>query len=517
MAQVLPRELRLVAPATMPQARSYLFKQQSTLSEYTEGQTIQINIPRLQRSYLTKDSYLKFLIKAPYTPTWRTGKATGVTDHEYYYESAVPIFDTPGAQGLISKIEVYDYLGSTLLESISSYDALVATLQDIHVNGDQKGFHHNVTDGTHGPLLQLDFQQLYNATTPTTLNACFYTSSVQRGDRLGDITIADATTAPASEEVTVYREVAFPLLSFLGDLSNKFVPLHNGFTISITLNTFSKAFGFADVDDGGAVANTSFDTSAVKIQEVNMCCQVLELGPVAESMLLSSTGGQPLVVPAKSFRNFMNTITAGSASHKIDLNLNVASLTNVLFIMRQTSNLTTTPILKKSLSSRCRNYLSSWYFQYGSSILPQTSGISCRGRLGQDIAIKSRASTEAYVELLKSRHRLNVPTHGGCIDLNSFSIDIPTTNGNLLYANGVDTRGMFAAGLDLELVSGRSQEIVSGLNTNGMNTSIQLTFDTTIETGETTANSPEQAQLDVWCEYDSFINVSPGIATTVSF
>ena len=41
---VLPKELRLDAPPTMPQARSYLFRQQSTLQSYGPGSTIQINI-----------------------------------------------------------------------------------------------------------------------------------------------------------------------------------------------------------------------------------------------------------------------------------------------------------------------------------------------------------------------------------------------------------------------------------------------------------------------------------------
>jgi hypothetical protein len=80
-----------------------------------------------------------------------------------------------------------------------------------------------------------------------------------------------------------------------------------------------------------------------------------------------------------------------------------------------------------------------------------------------------------------------------------------------LTADNVYESGKFAAGLDLELVSGRSNDLVCGMNTNGMNTSINLTFDPTKST------DVENCRVDLWAEYDSFINVSPGIATTVSF
>jgi len=46
-----------------------------------------------------------------------------------------------------------------------------------------------------------------------------------------------------------------------------------------------------------------------------------------------------------------------------------------------------------------------------------------------------------------------------------------------------------------------------------MNTSIILTFDpTSVADGKKV-----QARIDLWAEYDSFVNIAPGIATTVSF
>ena len=70
----------------------------------------------------------------------------------------------------------------------------------------------------------------------------------------------------------------------------------------------------------------------------------------------------------------------------------------------------------------------------------------------------------------------------------------------------------FAAGICLELVSGK--DIICGLNTNGMNTSINMIFR---DGDDNLGIAVQQARIDAWCEYDSFINISPGLATTVSF
>lgn len=476
-AQVLPKELRLSAPPTMPQARSYMFKQQSQNASYdpTSGATVQINIPRLQRSYLTKDSYLKFRIKI---------------DNFTIGTSAQGLFlDCPGAFGFINKIEIYDYLGSTLLESTSGHGELVATLMDISSNPSELGFHYNATAGTHNGGILADENVGVTAATKYS----------QYGSTCGQL--LSSTTISSAK----YWEFAIPLFSFLGTLSNKFVPLHNGFTIVLTLNTAPKVMGDA------VAAGTSPSTfpTTYTMSDIYMCCQILELGPVAESMLLNSAGGKPLVIPAKAFRNYNSSISAGVSNFKVDLNLNVASLTNLLWIMREDTycNVAANQHLYKVLSNRIRNTLQSWYFQYGSSILPQTSGISTSSPTGA--TIENGGHDECYLELMKSRHGMNQATFDTSITRKSYIIDAGTAAIAALSGASVTQHGRFAAGLDLELVSGRSQNLICGMNTNGMNTAIYGTFGTPA--------SVVACRIDVWAEYDAFINISPGIATTVSF
>lgn len=551
-AQVLPKELRLSAPPTMPQARSYLFKQQSVLSLYEPGNNnvVTINLPRLQRSYLTKDSYLKFRMGI----SWKNGAEL---DKLITLGSpTAPCFDTPGAFGLFDRIEVYDYLGSTLLESTSGHGQLMALLMDTQSSTDELAFHYATSSGTKGGKStdDLDTKHEYDSMTENITDANWAPSpnpvlkqligsnSGQQFHRIGNI--GGLAVIPPTDPVTTYPtgaignvandgsvagityyEFAIPLFSFLGLLSQKFAPLHNGYTINLTLNSAAVALGFANPYGTTAYLETDVPPVTYQLNNIYLCAQVLELGPVAESMLISSTQGQPFVVPSKAYRNYIGNITQQSSAYRLDLNLNVASLTNILWIMRDTSYLN--DVRYRNLSYRIRNHLQSWFFQYGSTILPQTSGIQCCEPTGVELDQNRGGYNEAYCELMKARHNLNAANFNSNISKRNFWIDkaadgatqdfIGTSVTNRadrvmrLSADSPYECGKFAAGLDLELVSGRSNDLVCGMNTNGMNTSINLTFHPSY------TNEVVSSRVDCWCEYDSFINVSPGIATTVSF
>lgn len=495
VAQVLPKELRLGAPPQMPQARSYMFKQPSTLSSYKSDTqtTIQINLPRLQRSYLTKDSYLKFRLSVSHQPD-ATAKE-GLS------------FDTPGAYGLFDKIEVFDYLGSTSLESISGFGQLMGLLLDVHTDTVESGTHNAIIDGTvGGAAVENDPTKQLIPTTGKTL-----------------------IPSGSGDGTAIYYasyEFSIPLFSFLGLLSPKFAPLHNGYTIMLTLNQPYTAFVQP------AAATSTKPMLPYTISEMNLHCQVLELGPVAESMLLSSTGGQPLVVHCKSFRRYTGAVKQ-QQEFKIPLNLNVASLTNILWFMRSKAD--TDSAQGPSLGNRIRAYLQNWYFQYGSSVLPQTTGIQAMAQsLGPNasnittdaakLAVYSDGCRENYAELLKARHAWNSATHTTQITPKSYEWDLawPAQNGLTNFTTlktytqyGI---GKFACGLDLELVSGKSNDLISGLNTNGMNTMIAGRFHPDYYSKQySSGTTVDTIIMDAYAEYDAFINISPGIATTVSF
>lgn len=535
---VLPKELRLTAPATMPQSRSYMFKQQAALTGYAPQDTIQINLPRLQRSYLTKDSYLEFEVAITY-------KAD---------DARVNLFwDTPGALGLIDRIEVYDYLGSTQLESTSGFGPLVALLKDTHLNATEFGSHHELLSGGNGVKVALDYDtsprdmtdlsdgDARNQIVDNTIYRNLQPSCGEVLDIAG-MWLTNTGGAAASTEKTIYRRYHLPLFSFLGVLSPKYAPLHNGYTIMITLATADNALCATGVTVSGTTTPRVYTTKKAteltySIKNARMCCQILELGPIAESMLLSTTGGQPMIVNTKAYRNYKTSTVAGAANFKLDLNINVASLTNVLWIQRLTSNINDRQF--NSLSCRQRNFLESWYFQYGSSILPQTSGINTFKPIDNS-ATTFDYGTEGFIELLKARHLYNQANHPHQFNKANWAWDNYTRAAYMRLAhcatgqisdsywfqyadcNSPVEKGKFACGLDLELVSGRTNEIICGMNTNGMNTAIFGTYNpTAAAVGASTTNANgvgvDAVTIDAWCEFDAFINISPGIATTVSF
>ena len=544
IATVLPKELRLGVPPKMPQARSYLFRQQSTLASFSSGQTIQINIPRLQRSYLRKDSYLRFRVQGSFTQAAKTDSL---------------VLDTSGAFGFFEKLEVFDYLGSTVLESISGIPQLTALLLDLGLKEIVESRNGNASMG-----LGLDYSYSGNkplaagsTAAPSVLQASSITNSgslfpPSSGDRLVKGVDINNTVITAAATYKFCREFAIPLPSFLGLLSEKMIPLHNGFTIVLTVagkRTPVFVSQFQDLSLSASVAATAVlsgdravpstadftdDKISWSIDDVYMNCQILELGPVAESMIMSSSQGSPLVVHTKSMRNYVSNINTAVPEFTLNMNLNVASLTNVLWIMRSSDQID--KFLYASCGNRTRNFLQRWQFQYGSTTLPQSNGIQAMGSslpavMGtiadpERYTFLSAGGQEAVQELLKCRP-LSLTSNR--IILSNFISDskfnqnlalnqagltaIPALNqlGLLPSYNSFFNLGRFAAGLNLQLANGKDGQIISGLNTNGMNTSIRGTFH------HLYTAYMDKVRVDAWAEYDAFINISPGIATTVSF
>lgn len=550
VATVLPRELRLGVPPTMPQARSYLFRQQSTRSSpYDPSNTIQINIPRLQRSYLRKDSYLRFTVDLA-----STNASYNLT------------LDSAGAFGFFEKIEVFDYLGSTVLESISGVPQLAALLLDL---GMETMVNNTVGNALAGLGTETASTWSINFNDTAALTQTYTTSMGVRPPSFGR-TLEPHSAKGDDVGTNATAEFAIPLISFLGWLSKKMVPLHNGFTIMLTLASQATPIfawqqaaanasvpiqqGYMTVSGttvaGVSAAATDAALTSLKptwqVRDVYMTCQILELGPVAESMLLSSSQGQPLIVHTKSFRNYTGTIsnttpgtTYGPSEWQLQLNLNVASLTNVFWFMRDQSQLNVSYL--PSVGQRTRNFLSRWWFQYGSTSLPQNNGIICFGQnlpssttyytadtTGQNVNEYNALclnATEGYQELMKARpvtwgnNRLDLWSYcsewcyGKGNDPSAGAVITGLNLGKGVYPSPNSFLGLpkFACGLNLELCSGKQGDLVCGLNTNGMNTSIRAQFHPSF------LKWMQSCQVDAYAEYDAFINISPGIATTVSF
>jgi hypothetical protein len=493
-SEILPSELQMVAPPTVPQARSYMFKQQSENTEYnvSKGERIRINIPRLQRSYLMKDSYIRFRVNM---------------DVNFTGTNAQLWLDRCGAFGLFDRIEVYDYLGGTLLEQTSNLPNLATVLGDLNYSFMDFNGKLQATQGYDGSNVQ----------TAATDRDQYEVRTANAGMNL--IPAVPNTTA---RFMTV--EFSLPVLSFLGVFSEKYVPLHNGFSIDFFLNDPALAF----VSRSGA-NDTSTNTVVFKeiwVSNFEWCCQIMELGEVAESMVMATN---PMVIHAIQYRNFQDIILGSGAqsSFRLDMNLNVVSLRNIRFTMR--------PYVYQALQypsygHRIRNFLQNWNFQYGSSYLPEIAGITTRSNIipvtrnGYTTYVSSLSAdwykasgfSQSYMELAKTSD-FNNP----CINWSEYRIDLGSastndyatalTGGTAQIPVGIQGSGTicgkFAGGLNTRLNS----RAISGIDTNGLLVCINGQFDTSL------VGSMAQSILDVYAEHDAFIQVIPGVATTTTF
>lgn len=526
-AEVLPVELRLSAPPTMPQARSYMFKQQSDLQEYIiePGTCIKINLPRLQQTYLTKDSYIRF--------KFNIDVRTNVFDEEQAYTQAGLWFDRIGALGLFDRIEVYDYLGGTLLERITDVPMLMTLLSDLEspllTNNGTK----DAVMGGRGAMTT------YGSTAASGSSTNAFDPVIVKSSPTGRILLNQKSITYENSPIEYNTSIEFciPVVSFLGIFSDKFVPLHNGFTLNLYCNSINNALVSrwqADQlnPDTLLIDNAKATIVSSWLTNIEFCAQVIELDSVGESLVMSGNGDGPWIVPSKQYRIFKQQINQGESSFRLDMNLNVVSLRNVRFTMHPLLYLN--DLSFPYYGTRIRNFLQRFNFQYGSSYLPELAGIVCRGinvpgsKNGFSSLTafnKTMMSTQGYVELIKtadnkwsSAFKEEIP-----ISLIEYNIDLasncdsPTSFDQLTsdvyryapcYRDDRTRGGKFAGGIDLRL---NNKAIVSGIDTNGLLVSLNGQFDTDY------LNKMITCILHAYAEYDAFVQIIPGVATTVTF
>ena len=301
----LPRE-----PTALPDARRYNRKFHAQQGKaFVQNDKITIQIPRINHTYLTKDVKLHFDFDLSYLeassedwkyisedlinntfPTDDTstllhitnyfnrkslggGQQTFPNDPVNVYKKPIPTFDINGPYGLISRIQVYDYLGTTLLEDIPSHDVLTAQFADVWFDQENIDINrprlivHGENDVRKQPCSNL-FPPLYNRDDAPIALSTFEEIEDSNFRVAGYNIVPSPITVP-----TLHCEL--DLFSFLGRFSDKFVPLHNGFQIVLTLSNFTDAISF----------NTPFGDNKVYYRKHNQFVY-LDAGSVASSLII---------------------------------------------------------------------------------------------------------------------------------------------------------------------------------------------------------------------------------------
>lgn len=268
----LPRD-----PTIVPQARRYSRTFSAIQGKaFRERDQIVVEIPRIDRTYLSKNVKLYFDFDLSYQEASQTTLETIFSDLKtssittdardyassyfgykrnstntayekvtstnpaYAYTKPIPTFDINGPYGLINRIQVFSYLNNTLLEDVQEHDLLTAQFADFWLQRE------NID--VNRPYIA-DTATNYDYQNPMRKQPCaniFHQSSSVMVEpyviQSFTASTTGATIVPATRSVTLNCEL--DLFSFLGRFSDKFVPLHNGFKIVFTLSKFTDIIKF---------------------------------------------------------------------------------------------------------------------------------------------------------------------------------------------------------------------------------------------------------------------------------
>jgi hypothetical protein len=573
----LPRD-----PTTVPQARRYnrTFEAPRGRSFLPE-ETVVIEIPPIKNTYLTKNNKLHFDMTLSYNEasqaTWNTIRdnivGTGgylATKYPYlngffgrtnagtlrydpinYYTKPVPFLDINGPYGFINRIRVYDWKGSTLLEDIREHDVLTAMLADFDFKDDNFHVFRPSSADTEDAIARVRKQPCSFLTpdqeilieNPISLSAYDNTTGV-------------VTPTP----VIVTQHYSLDLYSFLGKLSGKFVPLHNGFRIEFTFNkanipiSFSTANGSLTVNYAGYNTATpgvpnSFSTELdpsinyLNFTKIYLKADLLEVTPELDAKVekvIHFQGFQYQLdfYPYQEFANGGGISDENRPDFTSRITPAMMSLNKVMIGQRIVPTFTANNVSsQQKLGFRIRNYVDTSDLLFNKSVINSFSNVS--------------EFADAWLEAFGIYPELGITP-------NDFSVDEPIrtgTNGNQFLVYGQSQRNSTSLYLTQNinnagdtigsqwwpgLVATRSGDITApnfGLySTTEDQGRFLIVFDTrlpgttaeTISGISTSKNVLEykltaskdvcyKAYIDVFSQHDAVLRVDPSVSTTVSF
>lgn len=272
-------------------------------------------------------------------------------------------------------------------------------------------------------------------------------------------------------------EYSLNLLSFLGCLGYRFPPLHNGYTIQLTLASGAEVF----------CTDTALGTDSLSYSvSLSYVMQIVELSSEAHNLLMSSVPDGVLQLPCKTYKHFLATQAANATSTTINIGLAASSLSAILFTQRESSKFVYSQW--QIPSQRSLNGLSSYSILLGSTTFPSTSGVV--------------GTLEMIQQMFRGRHSANSDHLSTIINRTNYGLSA------IAYTDSQTYRGTCAHIFDFESIAGKPVDtLLQGLDCTGSNLSLTLT-----STGTVAAS-----KIDLWCEINAVISVRPGIDVTVSF
>ena len=350
-------------------------------------------------------------------------------------------FDSCGAHGLINKIQIYH--GSNLLETIENYNILAKMMFDLQVSTPQANGKQSILTGTSTEYASAVIAQIATAdgtdlaTTQALANSIKsnYNNlrNTSRYINVGRRLNPYGTQINANASVTL--DFCFPLISLVGSLSPKYLPLFacKSAPLRLEITLVSNPLESVMVDVG-----LSTDGNDMIVSDVEFVCSMMELSDSAIDIIKSNTGGRPLQYTFGDWRNYRWSSAISNAVTNLSMPIpaKYASLKSILIASRQTSNLATFKYLP--LSSE-KLFLQNYNFRVGAEIVPSKSPSNV---------------SEFFSEVLKAIGSISDPHHAPAIDYDSYNMDVQAQTTETLFSAPSIGSPSFYIALDCENYQG---------------------------------------------------------------
>ena len=396
---------------------------------YSANDVMIFNIPCNRNTVLSPhDTYLKFSMTA----------TNGATAQDFVRLSKA------GAHGFIQRLRLFH--GSTLLEDIDNYGNLVAQLINHQRSGDSVSYKGAVTEGFEESCAVLANGTGAGATVPT------YNINAVRGARIANPLYT--ATQLAIGATTTSRVFCIPLVSIMGTLSDKYLPLFALTSAPLRLElqlVNSPLIPFVAVS-----AMASFSISNVEV-----IGSFIELSDQALAVIQQSTQGAPLTMAVNRWSNLVYNATLNNVTTNISVPVpfKYSSVQCIINSIRQHSAGAITFDAFGSFNYNINEY---WY-QFGSESLPTKHPGSSASGGGDRITM-----FQYYCSALGAPADLD---YNPCVNLYTYeTLTVPVASAetaNTSVGNLTSISGAF--GIAIELVSfpsANQDQMFSGRNTS---------------------------------------------------
>jgi hypothetical protein len=398
---------------------------------YSANDVMIFNIPCNRNTVLSPhDTYLKFSM---------TG-TNGATAQDWVRLSKA------GAHGFIQRLRVFH--GSTLLEDIDNYGNLVAQLCTHQRSADNISYKGSVVEGFEESCAVLVAGSGAGASaTP------IYSVNALRGMRINNH-VYGAGASLAIGGVTASRTFCIPLVSILGSLSDKYMPLFAMTSAPIRLEV--QLVNSALIPFVSITAMASFALSNVEI-----IGSFIELSDQALGVIQASTAGAPLTMAVNRYANLVYNASLLNATTNVScpVPFKYSSVQAIINTIRQHSAGAITFDAYGSFHYNINEY---WY-QFGSESLPtKHPGSSSTG--GGD----HQTMFNYYCSALGSTYDLDYNPLISLYTYDTLTVPVASTETANTYAGNLQSvSGAFGIGQELvSFPSANQDQMFSGRNTS---------------------------------------------------